>query len=198
MLRGQGGTNDAPTWTRKTFPMYPVERLEKTAVDFMGEFLILGTCPEWRCSLNCEQWLGGPYNPAESKAAVPATASLFLNLSAAGRRLRVETEQPHPYTQESERCLVGDRTAASAGERANRNAATSLPVPHHALHFESSQGLMSPYESVRRCQEPASSVRSRVSGQRGDSSGLTGLGISLSRADSSLGDLAHKKEFCLE
>lgn len=176
--------------------MYPLERLGKTAVDFMGGFLKLVLCPEWRCSLDLKRWLDRINYPIESATDPPATVSPSEISGPLVEVRRVETEQ-HRYIQTPgvEALLVGEGSAVPAGEHANRNAASSLPIPHHALYVDGSQGLMHPYESVRRFGT-ASSVRSRASGQRGDSSELTGLGTSLGALMQQTA-LAQKKEICL-
>lgn len=90
-----------PKWTQNLPALYPLERPMKTAVDFMGDFLKLGLCPEASGNLQLEQWLDETDPLVERETVPPATVSPLEISGPLDSDRRVETTSPplHPYTK---------------------------------------------------------------------------------------------------
>lgn len=165
----------------------------------MSDFLNLALCPEWRCSLDLKRRLGGSYKPVERDSISPLPSLRILKVQARARcgverygKLHTTTAVPSSIIQ-VEALLVGEGSAVPAGEHANRNAATSLPIPRHALYSNGSHRAGPPMPERSSTAGRSSSVRSASNGVARDSSELEGSGTSTGVLIPFLRDLAQKE-----
>jgi hypothetical protein len=126
--------------------------------------------------LECSRRIGGINYPSET---VSDSGNPPQHLSQIWSRKLESRSLETPHHNSSGSMLDGDRAVPTAGVRANRNAAFSLPIPHHALYFKGSHTACPPMQERSTASERLSSVRSHAQrGLRENWSELESLGTS--------------------